>query len=126
MAKGQEKELALSTYGIADRAAAPTSPDRSGSPQQPDAITFTTGLALKYKCGQVVSLPFARTTSKEPVAALINIVGLQLLILIFFIFGLLFVRSIKYVFFYNHYFIPQTSTLLIPKFIKSHFQFSKQ
>jgi hypothetical protein len=68
MAKGQLKGFAQRTYGVTNGAADRTSPDCSGSPQQVDAISFCTSVGLKYQGGQVISLPFARTTSEKPAA----------------------------------------------------------
>jgi hypothetical protein len=50
-------------YGLGLESGARPSPDSSGSPQQGDAISFCTAVGLKYESGQVVSFPFARTTS---------------------------------------------------------------
>jgi hypothetical protein len=55
--------LAQPDYGLRLESGARPSPDSSGSPQQGDAIAFCTAVGLKYESGQVVSSPFARTTS---------------------------------------------------------------
>jgi hypothetical protein len=50
-------------YGLGLESVVRPSPDSSGSPQQREAMAFCTGGWLKYSGGQVISFPFARTTS---------------------------------------------------------------